>query len=38
LGVSNKLKSVDSKGYERKRISPRCFMQMDIQKAYDTVD
>lgn len=26
------------KGYERKRISPRCFMQMDIQKAYDTVD
>lgn len=26
------------KGYERKRIYPRCFMQMDIQKAYDTVD
>lgn len=26
------------KGYERKGISQRCFMQMDIQKAYDTVD
>jgi hypothetical protein len=26
------------KGYERKNISPRCLMQMDIQKAYDTVD
>ncbi|CAK8538037.1 unnamed protein product [Lathyrus sativus] len=26
------------KGYERKNISPRCLMQMDIQKAYDAVD
>lgn len=26
------------KGYERKQISPRCLMQMDIQKAYNTVD
>ncbi|XP_058723263.1 uncharacterized protein LOC131595055 [Vicia villosa] len=26
------------KGYERKHISSRCFMQMDIKKAYDTVD
>lgn len=26
------------KGYNRKGISPRCMIQMDIQKAYDTVD
>ncbi|XP_058749726.1 uncharacterized protein LOC131622705 [Vicia villosa] len=26
------------KGYSRKHVSPRCAIQMDIQKAYDTVE
>ena len=26
------------RGYGRKNVSPRCLVQMDIQKAYDTVD
>lgn len=26
------------RGYGRKKISPRCMVQMDIQKAYDTVE
>lgn len=26
------------RGYERKHISPRCAIQMDLQKAYDTVE
>nr|XP_009592142.1 uncharacterized protein LOC104089033 [Nicotiana tomentosiformis] len=26
------------KSYSRKNISPRCFIKVDIQKAYDTVD
>ena len=26
------------RGYGRKNVSPRCLVQMDIQKAYDTVE
>ncbi|XP_058752813.1 uncharacterized protein LOC131626004 [Vicia villosa] len=26
------------RGYDRKNISPKCMIQMDIQKAYDTVE
>lgn len=26
------------RGYSRKHISPRCVIQMDIQKAYDSVE
>jgi hypothetical protein len=26
------------RGYNRKHISPRCAIQMDLQKAYDTVE
>lgn len=26
------------RGYERKHISPICMVQIDIQKAYDTVE
>lgn len=26
------------RGYNRKHISPRCMVQMDVQKAYDTIE
>lgn len=26
------------RGYGRKNISPRCMVQMNIQKAYDTIE